>query len=295
MDFDQLLGRTIAHPGLGKRCSAPDAARHRKPTLTHPVSELQPLRAPSAPRLPEIDYKILFRPRDGLRLASWSDRHITAGIQAASAIPEGAFNQQVVIQVQAVQNLIVASTPNAESVDALSDMTSIQLGVVNYTVLPDVKHFPGTIKGVIHRLDPGTTTEQLPYIIALTGPRIVQARMLGKSTSAVVTFEGSQVPFDIPAHRMHTRCHPYRRSIQCCTLCGDIGPRRDVCTTPDVTTCAHCHKRDPSQDRVCNRKCKLCGLAHPTVSKERRQKLCPPPPPIHVRERLASVEVLLPL
>ncbi|KAH9370823.1 hypothetical protein HPB48_007894 [Haemaphysalis longicornis] len=71
---------------------------------------------------------------------------------------------------------------------------------VTYTVLPYVKHFPGTVKGVIHGLDPGTTTEQLPYIIASSGPRIVQARMLGKSTSAVVTFEGPHVPFYIRAH-----------------------------------------------------------------------------------------------
>lgn len=295
MDFDELSGRTIAQPGPWKEMLS---ARRRTPPQAHAQTSgkpITPLRAPPAPRLPEMDYKVIFRPRDGLRLASWSDRQITAGIQAASAIPEGAFNQQVVIQVQAVQNLIVASTPNAECADALSDVTSIQLGAVTYTVLPYVKHFPGTVKGVIHGLDPGTTTEQLPYIIASSGPRIVQARMLGKSTSAVVTFEGPHVPFYIRAHGMHTRCRPYRRSIQCCTLCGDIGHRRDVCPTPDVTTCAHCHERDPSQDHVCNPKCKLCGLAHPTASKECRQKLRPPPPPIHVRERLARVEVLPPL
>lgn len=180
-------------------------------------------RAPPVPKLPESDYKIIYRPRDGLRLAAWSDRQITAGIQTASRIPEGSFNQQIVIQVQAVQNLIVASTPNDEYAEILSEVTSLQLGAATYHILTYIKPFPGTVRGVIHGLDVGTTTEQLPYIIASSGPRIVQARMLGKSTSAVVTFEGPHVPFYIRAHGLHTRCRPYRRSIQCCTLCGDIG------------------------------------------------------------------------
>ncbi|KAH9378803.1 hypothetical protein HPB48_008111 [Haemaphysalis longicornis] len=164
MDFDELSCRTIAQPGPWKETLS---ARRRTLQQAHAQTSgkpITPLRAPPAPRLPEMDYKVIFRPRDGLRLASWSDR------QAASAIPEGAFNQQVVIKVQAVQNLIVASTPNAECADALSDVTSIRLGAVTYTVLPYVKHFPGTVKGVIHSLNPGTTTEQLPYIIASSGP-----------------------------------------------------------------------------------------------------------------------------
>ncbi|KAH9379534.1 hypothetical protein HPB48_022536 [Haemaphysalis longicornis] len=140
-------------------------------------------------------------------------------------------------------------------------------------------------------LDHGTTTEQLPNIIASPGPKILQARMLGKSTSAVVTFEGPHVPFYIHAHGLYTRCRPYRQSIQCCSICGDIGHRRDICPNPEVTVCVQCHERNPAPEHTCTPKCKLCGLAHITASKECRKKptyerqlqfQAPPvPPPPH--------------
>lgn len=292
MEYDELSGRTIHHPGPWQEMLA--NRRQVKQQAYSPIMEparSKPSRVPLAPRLPESDFKVIYRPRDGLRLASWSDRQITAGVQLASKIPERAFNQQVTVQVQAIQNLIVTSTPNEECAAALCKVTSILLGAATYNLQPYLKHFPGTVRGVIHGLDPGTTTEQLPYILASSGPRIVQARILGQSTSAVVTFEGPHVPFFIRAHGLHTRCRPYRRSIQCCTLCGDIGHRRDVCPTPEVTVCAQCHERDPSADHTCTPKCKLCGLAHLTASKECRKKLHPPPPPLHVRERLARTTV----
>lgn len=295
MEYDELSGRTIQQPGPWKeilnarrRAKHPDYTSVVAPSQGKPTS---PPRASPAPRLPESDYKIIYRPRDGLRLASWSDRQIAAGLQAASGIPEGIFNHQVIIQVQAIQNLVVASTPNEDCAEALHHVTTLQLGAVTYKVLSYFKHFPGTVKGVIHGLDPGTTTEQLPYILASTGPRIVQARMLGQSSSAVVTFEGPHVPFYIRAHGLYTRCRPYRRSVQCCMLCGDIGHRRDVCPTPEATVCAQCHERDPAPEHACAPKCKLCGLEHLTASKECRKKLRPPPPPLHVRERLARSAV----
>ncbi|KAH9367642.1 hypothetical protein HPB48_013646 [Haemaphysalis longicornis] len=93
------------------------------------------------------DFKVIYRPRDGLRLASWSDRQITAGVQLASKIPGRAFNQQVTVQVQAIQNLIVTSTPNEECAAALWKVTSIILGAATYNLQPYLKHFPGTVRG----------------------------------------------------------------------------------------------------------------------------------------------------
>ncbi|KAG0425681.1 hypothetical protein HPB47_027170 [Ixodes persulcatus] len=168
-----------------------------------------------------------------------------------------AFNQRVVIQVQTV--------PYDTYADALSNVTSLELDDATYKISPYVKPFPGTVRGVTHGLDPGTTTEQLPNIIASPGPKIQQARMLGKSISAVVTFEGQHVPFYIHAHGLYTRCRPYRHYIQCCTLCGDIAHRRDICPHPKVTVCERCHERNPAKDS--------------------RKKLRPPPMPLHVRER----------
>ncbi|KAH9371932.1 hypothetical protein HPB48_021292 [Haemaphysalis longicornis] len=89
----------------------------------------------------DMDYKIIYRPRDGLRLASGSDRQIAAGLQTASGIPESIFNHQVIIQVQAILNLVVASTPNEDCAEALHHVTMLQLGAVMYNVLSYFKHF----------------------------------------------------------------------------------------------------------------------------------------------------------
>ncbi|KAG0443638.1 hypothetical protein HPB47_014689 [Ixodes persulcatus] len=168
---------------------------------------------------------------------------------------------------------------------ALSEISTIQLGAATYEVQPYLKPLPGTRRGVTHGLDPGTTTDKLPHILAYNGARILHARMLGNSTSAVVTFEGIHVPFYIKAYGLFTRCRPYRQTVQCCSLCGELGHRQDVCPNPDTTMCAQCHTRDPTPDHDCTPKCQLCGLAHPTASKDCRKKLRPSPPPLRVRER----------
>ncbi|KAM7293815.1 hypothetical protein ISCGN_023398 [Ixodes scapularis] len=274
IEFDELSGRTLSHPGPWKQMLSDrrKAKQQAFSTNTQPAPG-KPNSSPRvsrAPRLPDTDYKVVYRPRDGLRIAAWSDRQLTASVQKASRIPEGAFNQRVVIQVQTVQNLIVASTPYETYADPLSNVTLLQLEDATYEISPYVKPFPGTVRGVIHGLDPGTTTEQLPNIIASPGPKIQQARMLGKSTSAVVTFEGPHIPFYIHAHGLYTRCRPYRHSIQCCSLCGDIGHRRDICPNPEVTVCERCHERNPAPEHTCTPKCKLCGLDHLTASKDCR-------------------------
>ncbi|KAH9374965.1 hypothetical protein HPB48_022619 [Haemaphysalis longicornis] len=122
----------------------------------------KPSRVPLARRLPESDFKVIYRPRDVLRLASWSDRQITAGVQLASKIPERAFNQQVTVQVQAIQNLIVTSTPNEKCAAVLCKVTSIILGAATYNLQPYLKHFPGTVRGVIHGLDPESPPKNCP-------------------------------------------------------------------------------------------------------------------------------------
>ncbi|KAH9381246.1 hypothetical protein HPB48_014443 [Haemaphysalis longicornis] len=109
--------------------------------------------------------------------------------------------------------------------------------------------------------------------------------MLGASSSVVITFEGLHVPFYVKAYGILTRCRPYRQTIQCCSVCGQLGHRQDVCPNPDTPVCAQCHVKNPAADHECVPTCKLCGLDHPTASRDCRKKLRPPPPPIRVRER----------
>ncbi|KAM7290711.1 hypothetical protein ISCGN_027308 [Ixodes scapularis] len=289
MEYDALSGRTLAPPGPWQQILR--ERRHLKNPPANPPRPSEPRQSTNrppgtpAPRLPDSDYKVVFRPRTGLRVAAWNDRQLAQSLQRASKIPEYIFYARVTVQIQASQNLIVAGTPEENCALALSEISTIQLGAATHEVLPYLKPLPGTRRGVIHGLDPDTTTDQLPHILAYNGARILHARMLGNSTSAVVTFEGIHVPFYIKAYGLFTRCRPYRQTVQCCSLCGELGHRQDVCPNPDTIMCAQCHTRDPTQDHDCTPKCQLCGLAHPTASKDCRKKLRSPPPPLRDRER----------
>ncbi|KAH9375557.1 hypothetical protein HPB48_008124 [Haemaphysalis longicornis] len=293
MEFDTLSGRTIPPPGpwkqiLRERRNLKQQAAPPTSPFPVPCTQQTTPRSTPTPRLPDKDYKVIYRPRTGLRVAAYNGRQMTQSIQQASKIPEHVFNAYVTIQPQALQNLIVASTPDENCAMALSEVNTLQLGAAAYEVLPYLKPPPGTVRGVIHGLDQGTTTEQLPYILASNGPRILHARMLGTSTSAVVTFEGPHVPFYIKAYGLFTRCRPYRQTVQCCSLCGELGHRQDVCPNPDAPVCAQCHARNPTPGHECTPTCQLCGLDHPTASKDCRRKLRPPPPPVRVRERASA-------
>ncbi|KAH9368502.1 hypothetical protein HPB48_020239 [Haemaphysalis longicornis] len=103
------------------------------------------------------------------------------------------------MQIQATQNLTVASTPEENCTLALSDIFTAQLRATAYDVLPHLKPILQTFPVEIHGQERGTTTNQLPQNRAANGARILDARMLGNSTSELVTLEGIHVPFYIKA------------------------------------------------------------------------------------------------
>ncbi|KAM7282021.1 hypothetical protein ISCGN_002179 [Ixodes scapularis] len=278
MEFDAQSGRTLAPPGPRQ-----NILRERHNLKNPPANPTRPSeprqstnRPPGtpAPRLPDAEYKVVFRPRTALRVAAYNDRQLTQSLQQASKIPEHISYAQVTVQIQASQNLIVAGTPEENCALALSEISTIQLRAATHEILPYLKSLSGTKRGMIHGLDPGTTTDLLPHILAYNSARILHARMLGNSTSAVVTFEGIHVPFYIKAYVLFARCRPYRQTVQCCSLCGELGHRQNVFPNPDTTMCAQCHTKNSTPDHDCTPKCQLCGLTHPTASLRIAAKRC---------------------
>lgn len=295
MEYDALSGRTLSKPGpwqtmLDRKIAQKTAAaQNTRPPRT---PRLPTSRTDLGPRLPDADYKVIFRPRTGLRISAWTDRQIAQGLQLTSGIPEEVFNVHVTVQSQPIQNLIVASTPDERCARALSSTTLVHLGATTYELQPYLKPFPGTVRGVIHGLDQGTTTEQLPHILSPTGlnaASIIDARMLGKTTSALITFEGKHVPFYVKAYGTLYRCRPYRQTVQHCSLCGELGHRRDVCPEPDKNVCVKCNAREPTPDHECTPKCLLCGQDHPTADKTCKKRFKPSPLHSKTPDRTAQV------
>ncbi|CAN8017000.1 unnamed protein product [Ixodes persulcatus] len=88
------------------------------------------------PPLPEDEYKVVFKPRAGMKVASWTDRAISQGLAMASVIPTKEFYAHVTIQTQWARNLIVASTASEDFALKLYEVTRVQLGTVTYDLLP---------------------------------------------------------------------------------------------------------------------------------------------------------------
>lgn len=290
MDFDSHSGRTIhadspwiqvLHSRIKKKTA------HVPSIVTNPKTASLPA-APSRgaptqrrsppPRLPPNNYTVIYRPRSGLDLSAWPPRLLTQSLATASNIPQQEFFSQVTIQIQTLQNLIVASTPSETHAITLSRISSVELNSILYELLPYLKPPPDTCRGVIHGLDPGTTNENLPDLLIANEPRLLHSRMLGRTTSALLTFQGPHVPFYVNVGSLIYRCRPFRRTVQFCRLCGEVGHRQDVCPHPDQQVCPGCGAPNPTEDHRCSPVCKLCDLPHITASKDCPQRLIPTPP-----------------
>ncbi|KAH9362484.1 hypothetical protein HPB48_015602 [Haemaphysalis longicornis] len=166
MEFDR--GRTLHKPGPWQQILR--ERQNRKQQAVSPASVRKPtLRGDVKPRIRANDFKIVYRPQAGLRVASWSERQFAQAICQASKLPERTFFSSVIIQTQVTQNLIVASTPDETLALTLCEVTTIQLGATTQELTPYLKPLPGTIRGVITGLDVGNMNEQLQHILATNG------------------------------------------------------------------------------------------------------------------------------
>ncbi|KAH6946344.1 hypothetical protein HPB50_012873 [Hyalomma asiaticum] len=124
----------------------------------------------------------------------------------------------------------------------------------------------GRIRGVIHRIK-GLTQEQLMQGLTSSTHEIVSARPLGMSNTALITFNGTNLPEYVAFESVRFPVHKYRPKITSCMNCLGIGHRADVCTAPkrDPEICARCHTKHAA-DFICTPKCIHCNGPHDSRS-----------------------------
>ncbi|KAH9384806.1 hypothetical protein HPB48_026823 [Haemaphysalis longicornis] len=257
---------------------APPAAQ---PTSQHSAPETAQQKRSRMPPLPVDDTKIIYRPQAGLQLSKWSLAEITNAIGRASKIMQKEFYDNVRIQVQRIENLVIASTPRKDlAFDFLGEISSIQLGRDIFTVRAHVKTPEWISRGVISGVPPNTSPGEL--MDGLRVPErytVVAARMLGKSSAAVIYFNGPHVPFNVTYQSGDYRCRPYRKTVQHCRSCGELGHRQDICPHPGQNFCHKCGQTNQlPHDHECRPYCKICKQPH-EAGTDCRQKLKPGPPP----------------
>ncbi|KAL1466593.1 hypothetical protein MTO96_026572 [Rhipicephalus appendiculatus] len=117
----------------------------------------------------------------------------------------------------------------------------------------------GRIRGVIHRIK-GLTEEQLMLGLTSSTHEIVSARPLGMSNTALITFNGTNLPEYAAFESVRFPVHKYRPKITSCMNSLGIGHRADVCTAPkrDPEMCTSCHTKH-AEDFICTPQCKHCS------------------------------------
>ncbi|KAH9378485.1 hypothetical protein HPB48_005692 [Haemaphysalis longicornis] len=263
---------------------APPAAQ---PTSQHSAPETAQQKRSRMPPLPVDGTKIIYRPQAGLQLSKWSLADITNAIGRASKIMQKEFYDNVRIQVQHIENFVIASTPRKDlAFDFLGEICSIQLGRDIFTVRAHVKTPEWISRGVINGVPPNTSPREL--MDGLRVPErytVVAARMLGKSSAAVIYFNGPHVPFNVTYQSGDYRCQPYHKTVQYCHSCGKLGHRRGICAHPAQNVCHKCGHTNQPPGHECRPYCKICKQPHETAGTDCRQKLKPGPPLHKVRQQ----------
>lgn len=244
-----------------------------KTASEHPLTEPRPRGAKRLPPLPFRDEKVILRPLGGLRLSDWPRPTLATAIWAAAGVSPSE-RRDLILRTRPEQNLAVMSTPSSHVADALLKLQELSLGQRTFPVSAYLAAPDDSCKGIVPGLEPGTPSHMLAEEMQAPGIQILQARMMGQTNIALVTFEGLRVPRFVRFLGAELRCYPHRPRQQVCKTCLKLGHRADHCPTPDVTVCEQCGIDNPIPSHPCSPRCKSCGGDHVTTDPKcpRRQR-----------------------
>ncbi|KAG0431891.1 hypothetical protein HPB47_021345 [Ixodes persulcatus] len=178
------------------------------------------------PPLPIEDYKVVVRPLDGLDLGAWGPDQVYRVIKLAAKLTP-ADTAEIKTRLHKDQNLAVLSTPSVDTLERLCNISSIALGekqfrVKSYAAMPD-----DSCKGVISGLTSRPSSEWLNEELNAWNSNciVLNARTMGSTTSAIITFHGCRVPRLVYIDGGEFECRVYRPKKQVCTKCLRLGHR----------------------------------------------------------------------
>lgn len=111
------------------------------------------------------------------------------------------------------------------------------------------------------------TNEELMASIDAGNRTLISAHTIGKTNTAVLTFEGVYPPRFIALYRAQTRVYPYRPRSIICEICFEIGHKTEVCPVKKSillcrTCCTPLPVNDPEALHDCTAHCKNCNGSH---------------------------------
>ncbi|KAG0411080.1 hypothetical protein HPB47_011823, partial [Ixodes persulcatus] len=175
-------------------------------------------------------------------------------------------------------NIVIASTRSKDLARHIRDIPTLRFGDNEYEVTANIAAPDDSARGVVCGIPPGTTGQELIDNLYSPGYEILSARMIGKTSTALITFTGKQLPKFVIFEHAALPCSWYLPTRHACYICHEIGHRADVCSNPDAVKCVMCGVSNPMKGHECTPRCALCTGAHPTGSKECPKKLAHRPP-----------------
>ncbi|KAH6920777.1 hypothetical protein HPB50_028236 [Hyalomma asiaticum] len=155
-----------------------------------------------------------------------------------------------------------------------------------FNVNAHVRHPNDVCRGVIYGMLSGTSSAEIVAGLSVD-PRytVLDACVLGRSSTSVIAFDGPHVPYCITYHSGDSRCKSYRLSVQYCRKYGAIGHRQDICPRPRVSCRYKCGQDTFSEAYDCLPKCNIREQAHETTGNECKKNVRLSPPPYQVRQQ----------
>ncbi|KAH7977309.1 hypothetical protein HPB49_000577 [Dermacentor silvarum] len=132
--------------------------------------------------------------------------------------------------------------------------------ITTYFAAPD-----NSCKGIVPELVPGTPSSMLVDELLAPGTQVLQARMMGQTNVALVTFEGLKVPRYVRFYTAKLRSYPHRPRQLVCKICRKLGHWADYCPTPYVVICATWGTDNPTPSHPCTPHCTSCDETHRTT------------------------------
>ncbi|KAH7979184.1 hypothetical protein HPB49_008608 [Dermacentor silvarum] len=178
--------------GEGNSCDARTPAERAK---RGGASARNRRRTRAAP-LPRKDIKMIMRPKPGLAVKELITYEVAQAIERASGDPETCNSDNFLLRLRNGSNIFIASTPHEQVAEKILKIKTLDLNGTEHAIKTYITTPEGYLKGVIHGLEREILEgEFLSNLRVRTqGVTMVQALMLAKSETAVITFDVPIVP-----------------------------------------------------------------------------------------------------
>ncbi|KAG0420091.1 hypothetical protein HPB47_003683 [Ixodes persulcatus] len=198
-------------------------------------------RRPPLPRLPEDDRKVVVRPSNlNLRMTT-PGQLLKAICEQLNLPPQETFAKDT-LRINPYNNTFTISTPMKDRADAYRSLPGFAMNNQEY---PVTAYFPKpeqSVRVVISGALGNETPDEILHYCITENPElpIVNARRMGRSRAAVITFEGTKPPKEMIFQAGLFTCHSFKERVETCLNCRRVGHRADVCYRPKSQRCHRC-------------------------------------------------------